>query len=175
MAKRKRTLTAARAHELFRYVPSTGKVFRRVRRGHELAGVEVCNVNPTTGYMRVGVDYASYDLHRVIWLMQTGAWPVGEIDHRDRDKLNNRWRNLRDAAKQQNQHNTAARRKNKSGFKWVRSHRPGRFQAFVGHTYLGVFKTALAAHLYAAAYARKQHGKFFNPGRAPGAGKGARL
>jgi HNH endonuclease len=31
---------------------------------------------------------------RIAWKMQTGADPIGIVDHRDRDPLNNRWRNF---------------------------------------------------------------------------------
>lgn len=53
-------------------------------------------------YVRVGIDGRHLYGHRIIWAMQTGAWPNDEIDHRERDKLNNRWEMLRPATHQQN-------------------------------------------------------------------------
>lgn len=39
--------------------------------------------------------------HRIIWCWMTGVWP-DEIDHLDRDGLNNRWNNLEDKGKSRN-------------------------------------------------------------------------
>lgn len=41
-------------------------------------------------------------LHRLIWYWMTGEDPDHEIDHRDTDKTNNRWDNLRLATPSQN-------------------------------------------------------------------------
>lgn len=62
--------------------------------------------------------------HRVIWLMKTGEWPKGEIDHKDRNPLNNRWDNLRDVDHTRNMDN-----RDKSGVAgvkpWVKRNRSG--------------------------------------------------
>jgi hypothetical protein len=51
--------------------------------------------------------------------MQTGKDPVEEIDHRDGDKLNNKWMNLREASHGQNHQNIKLPKNNKSGVKGV--------------------------------------------------------
>ena len=48
-------------------------------------------------YVHVVVNKYRLYAHRVIWAMQTGAWPADKIDHADQNKLNNRWANLREA------------------------------------------------------------------------------
>ncbi len=55
--------------------------------------------------------------HRVIWCLVTGEWPLQQIDHVDRNKLNNSWENLRDVSQAVNQSNTGLRSTNKSGIK----------------------------------------------------------
>jgi hypothetical protein len=57
--------------------------------------------------------------HRAIFAIVTGAWPTKEIDHRDRDRSNNRWENLRPANSSQNKWNAPAQRNNTSGVKGV--------------------------------------------------------
>ena len=49
----------------------------------------------------------------------TGKWPDKEVDHRDLDKSNNRWHNLRETTHSQNMANCRAYKTNKSGVKGV--------------------------------------------------------
>ena len=35
-----------------------------------------------------------YHLHRLVWFYSTGAWPIGVIDHVNRDRADNRISNL---------------------------------------------------------------------------------
>jgi len=58
-----------------------------------------------TGYIRVKVDGVQYGVHRVIWKLQTGDDPVATMDHKDGDRSNNRWDNLRLASLQEQQAN----------------------------------------------------------------------
>jgi len=74
-----------------------------------------------------------------------------EIDHRDRDKLNNRRRNLRVSTSSNNKMNRGARSDSRTGFKGVfnRGSKQRPFQAYInvdGHrTYLGQYVTAVEA------------------------------
>lgn len=178
--KRGRKLTAAQAREVFSYDKATGIVRWRVnRRGHSCKGRRAGTVqtNPKTGLQRRQVCFQqrTYLEHRLIWLIVTGKWPRREIDHRNRRPLDNRWTNLRQARPSQNRRNSIARPHNRSGLKWVRTHRPGKFQATVNGVYLGAFGSAEAAHAFAARYAKKKHRKFFNPGTPRAAERGARM
>jgi hypothetical protein len=51
--------------------------------------------------------------------MVTGEWPQADIDHRDLDPSNNRWKNLRPASRSQNRCNTQVRKDNALGVKGV--------------------------------------------------------
>lgn len=53
--------------------------------------------------------------HRLAWLMVTGAWPAGNVDHMNRSKADNRFTNLRDVTQSQNMHNTRRQRAPASG------------------------------------------------------------
>jgi hypothetical protein len=98
--------------------------------------------------------------HRLAWFYVTGEWPV-EIDHRDRQRGNNVFSNLRSATSSLNKANTVPR--GSLGFKGVYRNYKG-FSARIcveGTThYLGIFRTvAEAASVYQAA-AEKHFGEF---------------
>ena len=71
------------------------------------------------GYRVANVFGSSFKVHRMIWALVTGAWPVNEIDHDDTVPSNNRWVNLRDASRQQNSANKQRYANNTSGLKRV--------------------------------------------------------
>ena len=56
--------------------------------------------------IRIGGKAVRLRIHRVIWALHYGSWP-GELDHRDRDKQNNRISNLRLATRTRQMQNTA--------------------------------------------------------------------
>lgn len=62
------------------------------------------------GYVAIGVDDHPRKAHRLAWLWVTGEWPV-EVDHKDRNRANNRWSNLRHADDSTNQHNRGISKK----------------------------------------------------------------
>jgi hypothetical protein len=105
------TLPHERVIELMDYDPHTGVLMWRKRRR-----VVRC---VTHGYLVVRLDGRLYRAHRVIWLIMTGKWPTRQIDHRDMDRANNRWENLREATNGQNQANRRAYANSRSGVKGV--------------------------------------------------------
>lgn len=71
------------------------------------------------GYLRVTIDYKTYPVHRVIWTLLNGVDPGSQqVDHIDRDKLNNSIDNLRLVTNQINQYNRVAKgyRKRSNGY-----------------------------------------------------------
>lgn len=57
--------------------------------------------------------------HRAAFAIQTGRWPDRLIDHRNGNKADNRWDNLREATDSQNQANTGPQKNNSVGLKGV--------------------------------------------------------
>lgn len=91
--------------ELFDYNEDTGIVIWKKSRSPRIKiGTPVKYVNKF-GYIQVRLEGKLWMLHRLIWLMQIGDFPKGEIDHIDGNRSNNSWNNLRDVSKSQNMQN----------------------------------------------------------------------
>jgi hypothetical protein len=79
------------------------------------------------GYLMVQYRDKNYRVHRLAWLMSTGAWPVHEIDHINGARDDNRLVNLREATRSQNNRNYKCHRAGQARFttyhkrdrKWV--------------------------------------------------------
>ena len=147
-----------------KYNPRTGLLRRKINVGKGLIGSVAGTLSPD-GYVRVGVMYKMYLAHRLIWYMQTGAWPKHEVDHRNGNRADNRWRNLREATREQNIANSPARTTNKIGIKGVRWHvAGGAWQArmFLNgkDMHLGLFDTPEQAGAAYVKAAKKHFGEF---------------
>lgn len=89
----------------FNYDPDTGVVSYSGRERARLppsqqsrrAGKPV-GWKDSKGHMMVKIGKTDYMLHRVVWAMQTGSWPVCSIDHINGVRDDNRWENLREAS-----------------------------------------------------------------------------
>lgn len=76
-------------------------------------------VEPATGYCRGKILGNQRLAHRVIWKWLTGEEPP-EIDHKNRQRADNRKRNLRASTSSLNKRNVRMRDQNSSGFCGVR-------------------------------------------------------
>lgn len=174
--------------QLLRYEPDTGRLFWLPRPKHLFAGKSVVGRHSAAhnqaawnaryagkqafttagsdGYLYGHINKISVAAHRVIWAMMTGEWPGDEIDHRDTNRANNRFQNLRPATSAQNKHNTKTRATNTSGAKGVRQHpKTKRWRAEVGaggkNVHIGYFATKEAAIAARDKAGRALHGEFY--------------
>lgn len=79
------------------------------------AGKRALNTQGDYGYCYGSIFNVKYRAHRVIWAIYYGEWPEGEIDHINRDRLDNRISNLRCVTTLVNAQNKKMLAANKSG------------------------------------------------------------
>jgi hypothetical protein len=163
--KKRATLTLARLKDVLSYDPATGMFTWLVELSNK-GKVGTTAGYPDNGYILIGIDTVKYQAHVLAWFYMTGVMPEQFIDHEDGDGQNNRWGNLREAERRQNNANSRLKRHNTTGFKGV-TPKKGKFAAQISRngvtTYLGLFdkpEDAHAAYMRAAAAA---HGKFARP------------
>lgn len=163
MAQTQGALDAETLRARLHYDPSTGVFTWRISQGRAPAGARAGGF--WKGYVGIRVGGRKYFAHRLAYLYMTGAWPPGDIDHRDMDRLNNRWSNLRSATRSQNKANCTLRSDNTTGFKGVSFFKQtSRYHAKIEvrgkHLHLGFFETPEAAHAAYAAAAKHHFGEF---------------
>jgi hypothetical protein len=90
------------------YDPATGVFRRKTSWGKQKVGDEAGCISPQ-GYRYLSFKGRATPAHRLAWLWVHGAWPTADVDHIDRDRLNNRIDNLRSVTRSVNCHNIAAR------------------------------------------------------------------
>lgn len=157
-------LTRKLLKSLVRYSPETGIFTRLVARSNRVKVGETVGRKNDQGYLTVNIDGFHYRLHRLAWFYVTGRWPVGDIDHINGDRSDNRWKNLREATRSQNMANMNGG-KGRSGIKgvaWNSARKLWQAQIVVNGKciYLGLFsgKEDAAAARREAAF--KHHGSF---------------
>lgn len=115
-------LTAARLRKLLAYDRETGVFTWLVTRGRTAKAGSVAG-SLSDGYVKIMIDGRSYNGSRLAVLYETGLWPAGEVDHKDTDRANNRWLNLRDVEHITNSENLQrASSRSKTGFLGVSKH-----------------------------------------------------
>lgn len=157
---------------LVKYQPRTGKFIRTMPGRHCATGDVLGSLDKSNGYVRVTIEGKKYWAHRLAWFYTLGAWPEKQIDHKDTNRANNKWSNLRIATQTQNNGNCVLPKTNTSGFKGVSfDTRRKCFVAQIGHQgknhYLGRFikaedaalKYDKAANSFFGEYARTNFGE----------------
>jgi|JI10StandDraft_1071094.scaffolds.fasta_scaffold424518_2 hypothetical protein len=122
-------LSVTRLRELLVYDPLTGHFTWRERRGNAKQAGSIAGSVNSDGYVTIRVDRRPYLAHRLAWLYQTGEWPEGLIDHKNRVKTENWFLNLRVVDHSLNgQNRVTVNKNNTSGALGVRVYK-GRFFA----------------------------------------------
>ncbi len=138
-------ISAERLRQAFEYNPETGEFTRKFcnRRRYNKQG-KVGHLS-SAGYVQMYFDGVNTRAHRLAWLYVYGQHPVGQIDHINGNKADNRICNLRDvsgAINMQNRDRSPA--ENKTGATGV-SHFKGGFRVEIDSNgsrfHLGIYET----------------------------------
>lgn len=105
-------LTQEQVRALFTYKDDGSLIWKNGNAGHKAGSIAGC-VNK--GYVRIRIGKVGYLAHRIVWLYHHGYMPESDVDHIDRNPLNNRIDNLREVSDQCNIRNQKKRTDNTSG------------------------------------------------------------
>src|ERR1700754_9060 len=158
-------LTANYIRSVLCYDQETGVFTNRITRSANAKAGWISGCINSKGYRIIRFGKRNYYANRLAWLYVHGVWPSGMIDHADRDTLNDRISNLRDATRSQNGGNAERRIDNTSGKKGVTWHkRMKRYQVCIQvngiRKHLGSFKNIEAAAQAYDAAASKMFDEF---------------
>lgn len=104
---------------VLKYEPETGafewlqNIGKKTKKGQKAGGKH------GLGYVQIKYKKNNYKAHRLAFAIQTGKWPIKDIDHINGQRDDNRWINLREASKRENLLNAKKPSTNKSGHKNV--------------------------------------------------------
>ena len=126
-------LTHQRLLEVLHYNRKTGVFTWLLHRGPNARAGSVAGSLSTHGEIQIKIDGRLHLANRLAVYWVTGVWPEGkEVDHKDRNKQNNSWTNLRVCTSSQNSMNKGLIKTNTSGAKGVVWYEKlGKWNAFV--------------------------------------------
>ena len=116
-------LTRDRLLTELHYDLDTGLFTRRVARCNRVKVGDVAGGVSSKGEVQIRVFGRLYMAHQLAWLYVTGVWPEHEIDHRNLDRTNNAWENLRAARTTRSRSRTcgSAAASSARGSRWTES------------------------------------------------------
>ena len=116
--------------EAFRYDPDTGIIYGNENRPKEhfaneqawrrflkVDGGQPQGIVHKEGYLHINLGCKPYKAARIIWKMMTGEDPAGFIDHKNKNRTDNRWENLRVASAYENARNAKCKCTSSTGEK----------------------------------------------------------
>lgn len=140
LCRQPQLVSHARLCELFDYDPLSGLFTRKVAAGARKqfsAGSIAGNIDPCSGYVRVGIDGRDYWAHRLAWFYVHAEWAPDDVDHKDRVRHHNWISNLRAVTRAHNlQNQVAPNTASKSGIRgvhWDAARRKWRAELSVGN------------------------------------------
>ena len=87
----------------FYYDQETGDLIYKISPANRVKVGDIVKGFGSEGYRRVYIKGTLYKAHRIIWCWMTGEdLHDKKIDHKDRDRSNNKWNNLRKATSSDN-------------------------------------------------------------------------
>lgn len=114
-----RGLTIDRLRQVLAYDPATGAFTWRLTLSNRCVAGKMAGTVRADGRRAIYIDGRKYYAANLAWAIHTGQFPELEVDHRSRDRSDDRLGNLRLATDLQQAWNAGKRRDNTSGFKGV--------------------------------------------------------
>lgn len=117
-------ITHEQLHQVLHYDPATG-VFtwkslpEGLGRNQMREGDRAGWIDTSQGYRYIEINRQTYRAARLAWFYMTGKWPKKIVDHKDRDRANDSWENLRQCSRPENGANMSLRSDNTSGVRGV--------------------------------------------------------
>lgn len=147
------TVTSEYLHSVLSYDPDTGHFIwlNPGRTNPSLVGKRAGGIN-SEGYWKISVAGINYLAHRLVILYVFSRWPMGVIDHKNGDRTDNRFSNIRESTDALNAQNRRKPRKgNSSGYLGVSWHTKrknwvAQIQINGKKTMLGTFNNPEIAH-----------------------------
>lgn len=132
--------------EKFKYDPATGEFFYRKNPRPNVNKEARADHLLVRGYYFVAFNNKKLLAHRVAIAIVEGQWPVGQIDHINGVRTDNRYANLRVVTQSQNNGNARINSRNSTGYKGVSREKNGGYRATIclhgNRMALGYFPTA---------------------------------
>jgi len=143
-------LTHARLLELLDYDPDTGIFVRIKSQSYKSRIGKPIKCLDNYGYIQMNLDSEHHKGHRLAWFFVNASWPLGDIDHINGNRSDNRIANLRCVSRSVNlQNQSKAHPDSKTGFLGV-SKCGNKFESRIYHNkrviHLGYFYTPQEAH-----------------------------
>lgn len=129
-------------------------IWRRSTGGYVKAGREIGSIFED-GYRRAKIRGKNYLVHRLVFAISNARWPIGDVDHVNGVKDDNRPENLREVTNRQNAQNRPSHRNGRlAGVTFCK--RTKRWMAQVRHdgrrVFLGRHNTEADAHVVYAQF-----------------------
>jgi hypothetical protein len=151
------------ANRLIRYDPASGLFYRRIGTGKGAKKGAICGTITSNGYVSISLRQKRHMAHRLAFLLMTGDFPDGFVDHINMCKSDNRWLNLRVCNKVLNAGNAKAHKDSITGVKGV-SPWNGKYKATIGvnggQVTIGYFSDIDTARKAYERYALDHFGEF---------------
>jgi hypothetical protein len=168
-------LDLARLREVLDYDPETGALTWRIRTGPMCKLGELAGQIGSNGYRKIRIDDTYHTASHLAWFHFYGVPPTDLLDHKNRDKADDRIENLRPASHADNSHNMGRNRANTTGFKGVavfnQPGKPTRYRALIRaggkRHFLGIFDTPEEASEAYRRGAAEHHGDFADASPSP--------